>query len=192
MIGTVVSADVRLTAPDVAPIHAVLEIEGAPSQPSGQATIYDLASESGVFVGTERVVTRRLKPGDRITIGGVELGFSVDELSDILARGGSRTRETGLDGRKLFLDPERGLLGAAAPRGRRPCPADLRLQALRDARALEVVMAWKGTILDVEHFVKEREVTIGSSRENDFGIPPILGCPVSAASRQGEDSTTSR
>jgi outer membrane biosynthesis protein TonB len=51
-------------------------------------------------------------------------------------------------------------------------------------------MSWRGTILDVEHFVSEKAVTIGNLRRSDFGIPPILGSGQYAiVNRQGEKFT---
>src|SRR6185369_15667828 len=47
VIGSVVSADVRIVGTGVAPIHAVIEITANPAPGLGVATIYDLASETG-------------------------------------------------------------------------------------------------------------------------------------------------
>lgn len=168
VIGTIVSADVRLTDPGVAPIHAVIELN-AENDPSGIATIYDLASESGLFVNGARVVTQSVKAGDRIRVGTQELQFHVDNLDQVILR--ERTRDTG--DRKLFLDSGEDL----APLN---LLDDRYISQIFDyrpsqKRALEVVMSWLGTVLDVEHFVKESSVTIGTGRKSDFGIPPLLG-----------------
>src|SRR4051812_46881106 len=58
VLGSVVSSDVRLVGEGIAPIHAVLEF-GAQGP-----TVYDLASESGVFVNGKKTVTQILKVGD--------------------------------------------------------------------------------------------------------------------------------
>jgi len=166
VIGSVVSADVRLAGDGVAPIHAVLEVNR--SGVAQQATIYDLASDTGVFVNGSKVITHELREGDEITIGRHRLQFSMESRTKTGAR--DRVRESG--GRKLFLDPEEDF-------------TPLLLQDSRDVEdifdyrptsrpALEVVMSWAETILDVEHFVSEKAVTIGNTRKSDFGIPPIL------------------
>lgn len=165
VVGSVVSADVRLNGIGVSPIHAVLELDE-----KGGGTIYDLASETGVYVNGMNSVTQKIKSGDKIKIGGFELNFNVDELADIARR--ERSRET-TEGRKLFLNPGEDLAPLLLEDERQ-------VQQIFDyrpaqKRALEVVMSWHGTILDVEHFVDQKSVTIGPSRKCDFGIPGILG-----------------
>ncbi|MEK7690473.1 MAG: AgmX/PglI C-terminal domain-containing protein, partial [Bdellovibrionota bacterium] len=53
--------------------------------------------------------------------------------------------------------------------------------------ALEVVMSWRGTILDVEHFV-DHDVTIGTQASCDFAIPGLLNSErFPFVTRQGEE-----
>lgn len=180
VLGSVVSADVRLAGDGIAPIHAVLELDPA----SATATIYDLASDSGVFVNGARVVTQAIKAGDKVRIGQQELQFTVDDLDQLVLR--ERTRET--EGRRLFLDPNEDFSPLLLEDERHVSQIfDYRPAS---KRALEVVMSWYGTILDVEHFVKEKSVTIGTRRRNDFGIPPLLSRKeYSIVTRQGENYT---
>lgn len=167
VIGSIVSADVRLVDAGVAPIHAVVELN-AEGDAAGLATIYDLASENGVFVNGTRVVTQAIKAGDRVRVGGQELQFHVDNLEQIILR--ERTRDSG--DRKLFLDSDEDLAPLNLLDDRHIAPIfDYKPS---QKRALEVVMSWLGTILDVEHFVKENAVTIGTAQKSDFGIPPFL------------------
>ena len=47
---------------------------------------------------------------------------------------------------------------------------------------------WCGTILEVEHFVKEKSVTVGNAPGSDFGIPPLLSAKrYSIVVRKGEE-----
>ena len=167
VIGSVVSADVRLSGDGVAPIHAVLEIvaENGVETPM----IYDLASDTGVFVNGQKAVTQALKNGDEITVGHHVMSF---ELEDLEAKSFRPDRIWESEGRKLFFNPDE----------------DFRPLLLEDERiveeifdytpssqqALQVVMSWHGTVLDIEHYVKQKEVTLGGSRADDFGIPPLL------------------
>jgi pSer/pThr/pTyr-binding forkhead associated (FHA) protein len=180
VLGSVISADVRLTSDGVAPIHAVLELDAG----GGSATIYDLASDSGVFVNGARVVTQTIKAGDRVRIGQQELQFTVDDLEDLVRH--ERTRET--EGRRLFLDPNEDFSPLLLEEERYVSQIfDYRPAS---KRAVEVIMSWFGTILEVEHFVKEKSVTIGTRRKNDFGIPPLLSRKeYSIVTRQGENYT---
>src|SRR5690348_7302957 len=63
VIGSVESADVRLTGEGIAPIHAILELNYDERTSSCSPAIYDLASETGVFVNGKKVVTQLLKDG---------------------------------------------------------------------------------------------------------------------------------
>jgi pSer/pThr/pTyr-binding forkhead associated (FHA) protein len=180
VLGSVISADVRLTSEGVAPIHAVLELD-----PVGTtATIYDLASDSGVFVNGARVVTQAVKAGDKIRIGQQDLQFTVDDLDQLVKH--ERTRES--EGRRLFLDPNEDFSPLLLEDERHVSQIfDYRPAS---KRAVEVIMSWYGTILDAEHFVKEKSVTIGTRRRNDFGIPPLLSHKeYSIVTRQGENYT---
>lgn len=179
VIGSVVSADVRLSGDGIAPIHAVLEIVND----NGVDTpmLYDLASDSGVFVNGQKTVTQAIKAGDEITIGLHVLKF---DLEDLEAKSFRPDRIWESEGRKLFFNPDE----------------DFRPLNLEDERvveeifdygpsakqALQVVMSWHGTVLDIEHFTKQKEVTLGGSRQDDFGIPPILNAKSFAiVSQQG-------
>jgi TonB family protein len=169
VIGTVISADVRLAGEGVSPIHAVIELGTPGGGPGAGATIYDLASDSGVFVNGRRAVTQELSEGDEITIGTSRLKLAFEELRKATERSGA-SRES--EGRKLFYSPREDLASLILEDERE-------IQEIFDYRparrtALEVVLSWRHTILDVEHFVDRSAVTIGNSRSCDFGIPPLL------------------
>ncbi|MDR3608270.1 MAG: AgmX/PglI C-terminal domain-containing protein [Oligoflexia bacterium] len=188
VIGSVVSADVRLSGEGIAPIHAVLEVSN-PSHAAGavigEAKIFDLASESGVFVNDQKIVVQDLHSGDKIRIGSYELALQVDELVNLLKK--EPTQE--IEGRQLFLDPNEDFspLLLEDERGVR----QIFNYKATQKRALEVVMSWRDTVLDVEHFVSEKTVTVGTTRKSDFGIPPLLGSKTYAiASRTGGEEFT--
>ncbi len=176
VLGSVVSADVRLTGDGISPIHAVLELrkkspgEGKENPVGG--VIFDLASLSGVFVNGKKVVTQSLHDQDKITLGRYHLKYSLEIYSPEPAKKSQSDRTRVTEGRLLFLDPKEDL-------------QPLLLQDEREIeeifdfrptskRALEVVMSWYGSILDVEHFVHEKKVTVGNTSDNDFSIPPLL------------------
>ena len=68
-IGALAENDVAVAAPSVSRSHAEIRAEG-----SGY-TIVDLGSTNGTRVNGARVTTARLRPGDRIALGEVELVF---------------------------------------------------------------------------------------------------------------------
>ena len=63
VIGRAKDCDLVLNAPDVSRKHAAIE------QDREGWTIYDLTSRHGTFVNRQRVVSRRLREGDLITVG---------------------------------------------------------------------------------------------------------------------------
>ncbi len=166
VIGSVESADVRLSGDGISPIHAVIEIP----QDGGilPATVYDLASSTGVFVNGEKIVTRKIRSGDEITIGRHKLKFSMEEK--VVGMAADRTRMS-VDGRKLYLDPHEDLQPLILEDSR-DVKEIFDFSAMQN-RALEVVMSWSGSILDVEHFTRFKQVSIGSEKYCDFVIPPL-------------------
>lgn len=180
VLGGVVSADVRVTGDGVAPLHAVIEL--APGA-GGEATIYDLASDTGVFVNGAKVITQALKNGDEITIGRSYLKFAVENRDHATSQM-SRDRVRWSEGRSLFLNQDEDF---------KPLLLEEEADPIFDYRsshkpALEVVMAWHDTILDIEHFVREKAVTVGVYSKSHFGIPPLLSSsnhPI--VTRSGDD-----
>ena len=167
VLGSVLSADVRLTGDGVSPIHAVLEMSQDHGAGSLGATVFDLASDTGVFVNQKKVITHRVNDGDQITIGRHQLRFSLQKFDGNKKKS---TKETG--GRTLFLNPNEDLTPLLLEDEREVEEIfDFRPTS---ARALEVVMSWCGVILEVEHFIHEKSVTVGNSQKSDFGIPPLL------------------
>lgn len=177
VIGSVESADLKLAGEGIAPIHAVIEVitpragdvlpEGVPQ--TGGVVIYDLASETGVFVNGKKTITQVIQSRDQIQIGRWTLEVSLEAVGES-TKSSSKT----LEGRALFVDPKIDM-GAILDTG--PVNADLFDFSTSSQLALEVVMSWRSSILDVEHFARQETVVVGSDRSADFGIPPILGNP---------------
>lgn len=165
VIGSVVSAEVRLTGEGVAPIHAVIERSVQSEKTPAQVTIFDLASDTGLFVDGKRVVTHVLTSDHKVKIGSYEIRCALEEIE-------TTDRIKRSDGRALFLNPAEDLTPLLLEDEREIIEIfDFRPTA---KRALEVVMSWYGMILTVEHFTHEKSVTIGSTKKSDFAIPPLL------------------
>lgn len=181
VVGSVVSADVLLQGDGVSPIHAVIEIS-TEANGSPRATIFDLASDTGIFINGTKHVTASLKTGDELTVGRYRLKFAVED-PNVVSAGGEKARAASY-GQRIVDEKE-----------------DLRPLLLQDERdvyeifdyrptskqALETVMSWSSTILDVQHFVEEATVTLGGDRKADFAIPSNLSSPLyPIASRTGD------
>jgi TonB family protein len=150
VIGSVVSADVRLMGDGVAPIHAVLENQ------RGKVTLYDLASDSGVFVNGKKIVTQVIQPSDEVIIGHHKFKYTLE----VLPATASGAASAAADFTPLMSD-------------------DGTMREIFDYRpthktALEVIMSWHDSVLLVEHFVEGKRVTLGDPKENGFIAPITL------------------
>jgi hypothetical protein len=168
VLGGIDSADVKLGGEGIAPIHAVLELSVHPVSGRQLCTIFDLASETGVFVNGKKVITQILNDQDQLMIGRHQFEFSMQAPGSAL-RGSTRMA----DGRTLYLNPNEDLTPLLLEDEREVVEIfDYRPTA---HQALEVVMSWCGVILAVEHFVTQKTVTVGVTKKSHFPIPPILG-----------------
>ena len=164
VIGSALSSDIRIQQNAISNVHAVVEIDD-----KGQATIFDMASETGVFVNDKKIVSEELKDGDEVKVGFATLTFkkvAVGEAAKAAAPESMRSTGTG---RKLFYDAKE----------------DFRPLILEDERniiqifdypnagetCLQVVMYWGDVILDVAHIVGNESVTIGESKKATFLVP---------------------
>ncbi len=168
VVGSVVSADLRVTGDGVAPLHAVLE-----QSEDGKVRVFDLASETGIFVNGKKTVLEVLEGGSKLTIGRHSFKFSLDrpQGSNALA---PPSKEA--EGRKLFLDPKEDFTSLLLE-------DESVVREIFDYRptqkqALEIVFSWNTAgsdgVLDVKHFVEADKVSIGPTREADFGIPQLM------------------
>jgi outer membrane biosynthesis protein TonB len=151
VIGSVESADLKLSGSKIAPIHAVMELKWGATEGQCEARILDLASPSGVMVNGTKVVNHVLRSGDRIQIGDAILAFNFKkpEFQNPL--------------------PDQALLLIDANE----------VKTIFDYRppvkeALEVVYSWNNTILNVKHFVGDGEVVLGGTTDDDFLVPPVF------------------
>ncbi|MEK6706960.1 MAG: AgmX/PglI C-terminal domain-containing protein [Bdellovibrionota bacterium] len=157
VVGSIVSADIRLGGDGVAPIHSLIEICG-----SG-VVIYDLASESGVFVNGSKVVTSPLNDGDKITIGHHNLVYGTGALESTPGKGYVKQEKS--EGHGGLILEESDVFESIMDY--RPSSQDMK-------DTLEVIMSWNETVINVGHFVKSKAISLGSTKKNDFHIPPVL------------------
>ena len=148
VIGSVESADIRLSGSKVSPIHAILEIDWSKEVSQCSARLIDLASLTGVTVNGVAVLNETIKPGDLIQIGDavIRIGFRMPERKASLP-----------DQSLLLIDPS-----TVTPIfDYRPASKE----------ALEVVCSWNGVILNVKNFLDETGVYLGGTSAADFQIP---------------------
>lgn len=76
VIGRAPDATIQCDVPGVSRRHARIVVSG------DGATLEDLGSKNGTYVGRERVTTARLSDGDEIRVGNASLTFHVDRPLD--------------------------------------------------------------------------------------------------------------
>jgi len=170
-VGSVESADIRVEGEGISPIHAVIEIgvDGLP------ATLFDLASDTGVLLNGRKVVTDALKSGDEIGIAGLRFRVVLDDAQKALAQVPLERVRNATRGRKLLIDPREDLRADLLGEREFNGPVEEIFDLGPTARlALECVLSWQRSILDVQHFTDDRAVSIGAGRKCDFSIPSYL------------------
>ena len=79
LVGSGSKCDVVLDEPGVAERHAYLR-----GRDDGTIELHDLGSQGGTFVDGERVATRILRGGERVTLGGTELEIVHEDVQPLL------------------------------------------------------------------------------------------------------------
>lgn len=165
LIGSALSSDIRIQQNSVSNVHAVIEMDD-----NGKASIYDMASETGVFINGEKTVSHTLKDGDELRIGFATLTFRAQNLQEAQAAlPEASVRKSGA--RKLFLNEKE----------------DFRPLILEDERniiqifdypaggeqALQVSKYWGDVILDVRHHTDHNPIQLGVDKKADYVVPGL-------------------
>jgi hypothetical protein len=165
VIGSALSSDIRIQQNAVSNVHCVVEMDE-----NGQAHVFDMASETGVFLNGKKILSEDLKDGDELKVGFATLTYRRQQVSEAQAQApAGAVRASASGGRKLFYDTQE----------------DFRPLILEDERdviqifdypssaeqALQVVMYWGDVILDVKHLVDNKDVTLGEGKDATFPVP---------------------
>lgn len=149
VVGSALSSDIRIQQNAVSNVHAVVEMDD-----KGNATIFDMASETGVFVNDKKTVFQELRDNDVVKIGFATLTFKKVAVGEATAAVAKETVKTTGSGRKLFLDAKEDFRPLILEDERNviqifdyPDPGEL---------CLQVVMYWGSAILDVDHITDNK------------------------------------
>lgn len=166
VVGSALSSDIRIQQNAVSNVHAVVEMDD-----KGNATIFDMASETGLFVNDKKVVSQELRDNDQVKIGFATLTFKKVAVGEASKAAPAESVRTTGSGRKLFLDAKEDFRPLILEDERNviqifdyPDPGEL---------CLQVVMYWGNAILDVEHIVDNKPVTLGEKRKASFLVPGV-------------------
>jgi pSer/pThr/pTyr-binding forkhead associated (FHA) protein/outer membrane biosynthesis protein TonB len=131
VLGRILSADLRVDDPRVSRIHALIEVRG------DTILLTDLASTHGTFVNGDKIVESKIKPGDVIKIGTVEIsvlkgsGKVTTSRPVDTGRGATEIDETQVDIDRSTLD-KLDRRGAPDRRLKDAFPDERRLEERRD------------------------------------------------------------
>ena len=143
-IGKLSSSHLRIDDDDVSRMHAVVETVAG-----GQVFILDLGSASGTYVNGQRVTKHPLRTGDEITLGTWKVVVTM----------------AGQPAATQVAEPSKRAPVAPRPLVARGPLYDEEEEAADGERALEVLVLWGSTVVDVRHFTEEAVYTIGQEPE---------------------------
>ena len=194
-IGKLSSSHLRIDDPTVARMHAFIEIHG-----QDQVELIDLGSTRGTMVNGERIDRRKLESGDRVQFGTSVVAVYIGE-DDIAASERPRPAQPAAPAAPaarpavLAASPA----AAAAPRdaipARRPLSegvvqqyytqqeaareaamiaeaANIEVDDLTGAKAVEITFLWGDTVQSVKHYREVKDITIGDAPSCDYFVDP--------------------
>jgi hypothetical protein len=179
-IGRMASSHLQIDDEGISRMHAVIEVGG-----SGEVNIIDLGSATGTLVNGKKVNKAPLANGDTITLGGVELSVAFSVAAEAQApAAASPLMPAAPRLAPAFAPAAMGFapaIPAAAPAvstaGVTAGSMFIDLGTVEDAtrQAVEVVVIWNGSVLQVVHFKAEDKnpgnFTIGEDFTCEFPIP---------------------
>ena len=167
IVGSAHSCDIRIQSSSVSNVHAVVEVGN-----DGKVYIYDMASDSGVFVNEKKVNSGVVNPGDKIKIGYSNLTFRSDDVEEATRTVNLPSESMKKSGRQqLFYQSDEDF-------------ASLMLEDEKDVieifdypdhyvPALQVAMYWGETILDIQHHTESEVIWAGQDPGVDLLVPDI-------------------
>jgi len=175
VLGRILSADFRVDDPGVSRIHALIEVRGE------NVLVTDLASSQGTFVNGERVVESRVKFGDVLRLGPIEMKLQKGS--------GKATAQPAFEGRLAYdgeetqAEMDRSLIDAMDRRGgpdrrkRDAFPSEGRLDQRRqgDRRIDQRSGTDRRQVADAKGNGAETEHRRGDDRRKPLGFERRVG-----------------
>lgn len=169
-MGSLPSNHLVLAGQDIEPIHSIVE-----RQSDGTWKITDLGSEAGIIInGTAIDVEANLTPGDKVTLGGVELHFE-EQAAAAIADGEDIPDDKVAKG--AVLPPsDQPKAKSKSKRRKSGAKKEDNLFKIKSGhpprgKTLEVVAYWGDRVLEIEHYHKPGQVKDGPT-EATIGLPP--------------------
>jgi len=177
-IGRMASSHLQIDDEGVSRMHAVIEVGG-----DGTVSIIDLGSATGTLVNGRKVNKAPLADGDKVELGGIEIQVAFQAAAEAAAPP-AQVQAPAPVAAPAFAPPSMGFapaIPAAAPAvstaGVTAGSMFVDLGTVEDAtrQAVEIVVMWSGSVLQVVHYKAEeknpRVFNIGEDFTCDFPIP---------------------
>lgn len=156
-IGRMASSQLRIDDESISKMHAVVEATGPDS-----VQIIDLGSDSGIVVNGQRVEKAAINSGDSVMLGNIELQISFQSVAAVTAPG--MAPQVGmapsvgspLGAQGMGMAPAG--MGMAVPQAAQVAPAayvDLNKYEDISKQAVEVVVMWNNSVLQVQHYTND-------------------------------------
>ncbi len=172
--GSSTSSDIIIDDPKTNSIHAIIEV----SKNQDQITIYDMASDSGLLVNQKPTLQTLITEKDIIQIGDheIKVGFNLAEDSKATLPKSIQQKPPISEqsfGRKLHYSETENYAPLLLEDESKVI--NIFDHTTENNKSLQVVMFYKDTILEVEHYTDKSKVVIGPNVKDDFCIPPYFG-----------------
>jgi len=180
-IGRMASSQLQIDDESVSKMHAVVEVAGP-----GSVQIIDLGSDNGIVVNGQRVEKASLNTGDSIMLGNIELQIAIQVQQPAVAAQANMAAP--MMAAPMAPAPVGGLPGGAgmgmmgmaqaAPVQSSAPAAYVDLNKYEDIskQAVEVVVMWNNSVLQVQHYTNDNPKKIehffvGEDFACNFPIP---------------------
>jgi hypothetical protein len=177
-IGRMASSQLQIDDDSISKMHAIVEVASL-----YDVKIVDLGSDNGIIVNGQRVEQASLISGSSVMLGAIELQISFQDATAVVTPAALTPQMsigaplgTGLPG----LGMTAGL--GMAPAAGAPSPAsyvDLNKYEDVSKQAVEVVVMWNNSVLQVQHYINDNpkkidHFYIGEDFSCNFPIPSEL------------------
>ena len=177
LIGRVLSADLQLEDEKVSRIHSVIEIING----GKDVLLFDLGSSNGTQVNGTLTKEKQLVSGDVILIGDSSIVVSLEQRPVSIALEEVPVPITDYNKEAaegvLMLHEASYKKGAASPEAVKETTQSKDVEEIIEDKnkktipeVLEMTMFWYDNIVDIRHFDKPEQITIGNSTKNHFNF----------------------
>ncbi len=169
IVGSSSAANLQLESENISALHCMIR-----STKEGKLSVLDMGSKTGVFVNGEKIREKILSKGDVIKVGGFEICQIYDDVDS--------SRDKGIAQEQNIKPVLKKILQNQIRKKKRVRTDSLHMyispQKLDEDKAddlnkvPDVIVRWMGGMIGEMAIIgKRREISIGTSEQNDFVLP---------------------